>query len=55
LTFVPPLCQIPRFVGPLAIAAYADLGGEGTVPVEGDQGASGTLFSHWDEVTFFKS
>jgi hypothetical protein len=53
LTFVPPLCQIPRFVGPLAIAAYADLGGEGTVPVEGDQGGSGTLFSHWDEATFF--
>lgn len=43
----------PRFVGPLAIAAYADLGGQGTVPVEGDQGGSGTLFSHWDEATFF--
>jgi hypothetical protein len=43
----------PRFTGPLAIAAYADLGGEGTVPVEGDQGGSGTLFAHWDEATFF--
>ncbi len=43
----------PRFVGPLAIAAYADLGGQGTVPVEGDQGGAGTLFSHWDEATFF--
>jgi hypothetical protein len=43
----------PRFTGPLAIAAYADLGGEGTVPVEGDQGGGGTLFSHWDETTFF--
>jgi hypothetical protein len=43
----------PRFTGPLAIAAYDDLGGEGTVPVEGDQGGSGTLFSHWDEATFF--
>lgn len=43
----------PRFTGPLAIAAYDDLGGEGTVPVEGDQGGSGTLFSHWDETTFF--
>jgi hypothetical protein len=43
----------PRFVGPIAIAAYADLGGEGTVPVEGDQGGAGTLFSHWDEATFF--
>lgn len=43
----------PRFTGPLAIAAYADLGGDGTVPVEGDQGGAGTLFSHWDEATFF--
>jgi hypothetical protein len=43
----------PRFIGPLAIAAYDRLGGEGTVPVEGDQGGSGTLFSHWDEATFF--
>jgi hypothetical protein len=43
----------PRFTGPLAIAAYADLGGDGTVPVEGDQGGAGTLFSHWDETTFF--
>jgi hypothetical protein len=43
----------PRFTGPLAIAAFADLGGDGTVPVEGDQGGSGTLFSHWDETTFF--
>ncbi|MGH7579097.1 MAG: hypothetical protein ACREM9_02930 [Gemmatimonadales bacterium] len=43
----------PRFIGPLAIAAYDDLGGEGTVPVEGDQGGGGTLFSHWDEATFF--
>lgn len=43
----------PRFIGPLAIAAYADLGGEGTVPVEGDQGGPGTLFGHWDEATFF--
>ncbi len=43
----------PRFIGPLAIDAFADLGGEGTVPVEGDQGGSGTLFSHWDEATFF--
>ena len=43
----------PRFIGPLAIAAYGDLGGDGTVPVEGDQGGGGTLFSHWDEATFF--
>jgi hypothetical protein len=43
----------PRFTGPLAIQAYADLHGDGTVPVEGDQGGSGTLFSHWDEATFF--
>jgi hypothetical protein len=43
----------PRFTGPLAIAAYDDLGGEGTVPVEGDQGGPGTLFGHWDEATFF--
>jgi hypothetical protein len=43
----------PRFTGPLAIAAFADLGGTGTVPVEGDQGGAGTLFSHWDEQTFF--
>jgi hypothetical protein len=43
----------PRFIGPLAIAAYDDLGGRGTVPVEGDQGGAGTLFAHWDESTFF--
>jgi hypothetical protein len=43
----------PRFTGPLAFAAFDDLGGSGTVPVEGDQGGSGTLFSHWDEATFF--
>ena len=43
----------PRFTGPLAIAAYDDLHGEGTVPVEGDQGGPGTLFGHWDEATFF--
>ena len=43
----------PRFNGPLAIAAYADLKGSGTVPVEGDQGGSGTLYAHWDEATFF--
>lgn len=43
----------PRFTGPLAIAAYDKLGGQGTVPVEGDQGGAGTLYSHWDEATFF--
>ncbi|HET9040617.1 MAG TPA: leishmanolysin-related zinc metalloendopeptidase [Gemmatimonadales bacterium] len=43
----------PRFVGPLAIAAYAGLGGSGTVPVEGDQGGAGTRDSHWDEATFY--
>lgn len=43
----------PRFVGPLAIAAYADLHGSGTVPVEGDEGGAGTRDSHWDEATFF--
>jgi hypothetical protein len=43
----------PRFVGPLAIAAYDDLGGSGTVPVEGDEGGAGTKDSHWDEATFY--
>ena len=43
----------PRFTGPLAIEAYDKLGGQGTVPVEGDQGGAGTLNSHWDEATFF--
>jgi leishmanolysin len=43
----------PRFVGPLAIAAYDKLGGSGTVPVEGDEGGAGTVNSHWDEATFF--
>jgi leishmanolysin len=43
----------PRFTGPLAIAAYDKLGGSGTVPVEGDEGGAGTLYSHWDEATFY--
>jgi leishmanolysin len=43
----------PRFTGPLAIAAYDKLGGNGTVPVEGDEGGAGTLYAHWDEATFF--
>jgi len=42
----------PRFVGPLAVAAYDRLGGSGTVPVEGDFGP-GTRDAHWDEQTFF--
>jgi Leishmanolysin len=41
----------PRFVGPLAVAAYDHLGGSGAVPVEGDFGP-GTRDSHWDEDTF---
>ena len=42
----------PRFTGPLAIATYAELGGSGTVPIEGDFGP-GTQGSHWDEDTFY--
>jgi hypothetical protein len=43
----------PRFTGPLDIAAYDKLGGNGTVPVEGDEGGPGTVNAHWDEATFF--
>lgn len=42
----------PRFVGPLAVAAYDRLGGSGTVPVEGEFGP-GTRDSHWDEDAFY--
>jgi len=42
----------PRFVGPLAVAAYRSIGGKGiSIPVE-DGGGPGTRFSHWDEETF---
>jgi subtilisin-like proprotein convertase family protein len=43
-----------RFIGPQAIAEYNGIfGGSATsVPVEGNQGGGGTLYSHWDEETF---
>jgi hypothetical protein len=42
----------PRFVGPLAVAAYQSIGGKGiSIPVEED-GGPGTRLSHWDEETF---
>ncbi|HEX6434839.1 MAG TPA: leishmanolysin-related zinc metalloendopeptidase [Gemmatimonadales bacterium] len=46
--------QDPRFVGPMAIAGYLDVGGRGnSVPVEEGFGP-GTRLSHWDEETFDK-
>ena len=42
----------PRFVGPLAVAAYQSIGGRGiSIPIE-DGGGAGTRGSHWDEETF---
>jgi len=44
----------PRFVGPLGIAGYHDVGGRGiSIPVEEGFGP-GTRLSHWDEETFDK-
>jgi hypothetical protein len=46
--------QDPRFVGPLAIAGYLEVGGRGiSIPVEEGFGR-GTRLSHWDEETFDK-
>jgi subtilisin-like proprotein convertase family protein len=44
----------PQFLGPIAAAEYSAIFGINatSVPVEGDQGGSGTLYSHWDEATF---
>lgn len=41
----------PRFIGTNAVAAYATMGGSGTVPVEAT-GGSGTAYAHWRESTF---
>ena len=43
-----------RFVGPQATAAYNEIFNlnDTSVPVESDQGGSGTLYGHWDETTF---
>jgi hypothetical protein len=46
--------QDPRFVGPMAIAGYLEVGGRGnSIPVEEGFGP-GTALSHWDEETFDK-
>jgi Leishmanolysin len=46
--------QDPRFVGPLGIAGYHEVGGRGiSIPVEEGFGP-GTRLSHWDEETFEK-
>jgi subtilisin-like proprotein convertase family protein len=44
----------PQFIGPQATIEYNAIFGNTTssVPVEGDQGGGGTLYSHWDEATF---
>jgi hypothetical protein len=46
--------QDPRFVGPMGIAGYLEVGGRGiSIPVEEGFGP-GTRLSHWDEETFDK-
>jgi subtilisin-like proprotein convertase family protein len=42
------------FIGARAVAEYNSIFGLNAtaVPVEGDQGGGGTLYSHWDESTF---
>ncbi|HMP08657.1 MAG TPA: SdrD B-like domain-containing protein, partial [Lacipirellulaceae bacterium] len=44
-----------RFTGAQATAEYNAIFGntQTSVPVESDQGGAGTLYSHWDEATFF--
>lgn len=41
----------PRYVGASGVAAWQDLGGAGTVPVE-ESGGLGTQCGHWNEETF---
>ena len=41
----------PAYVGTSGIAAYHDLGGSGSVPVE-ESGGRGTQCGHWDEEAF---
>ena len=41
----------PRFSGPVAVAAWATLGGSAAVPVE-SEGGEGTADAHWRESTF---
>lgn len=41
----------PTFVGADAVAAFGELGGSGTVPVE-ESGGPGTQCGHWDEERF---
>jgi hypothetical protein len=41
----------PRFTGPAATAAWAELGGTGNVPLE-NTGGTGTAIVHWREAVF---
>jgi subtilisin-like proprotein convertase family protein len=45
----------PQFIGASAAAEYRAIFGNNaqSVPVEGDEGGSGTRLSHWDEATLF--